>query len=200
MTMRRQRGYTAVEVLSAMTLFAIGAAGVISMQKVTVQGSEDARRYDIGGNIANEWVARLQQDASFWTQPNSDFPGLMNISVTQWLSKIGTCFPNWCHPPAPPVIPAGRSGSFDSFGRDVAITDPESTYCAQYRLEWISNPGTPPNLATTGLMRAEVRVFWNRLERGPTGSCAAATPDAADAAQRYHFVYATTAIRENPQR
>ena len=38
------RGYTAVEVLMAMTLFAIGAAGVISMQKVTMQGGEDARR------------------------------------------------------------------------------------------------------------------------------------------------------------
>ena len=32
----RSRGFTAVEVLMAMTLFAIGAAGVIGMQRVTI--------------------------------------------------------------------------------------------------------------------------------------------------------------------
>ena len=74
----------------AMTLFAIGAAGVIGMQRATIQGGEDARRFDMATNIANEWIARLQRDATFWTQPNAQDPDLMNIGQTQWLSLIDT--------------------------------------------------------------------------------------------------------------
>lgn len=193
--LRSQRGYTAVEVLSAMTLLAIGAAGVIGMQRVTLQGSEDARRYDIGGNIANEWCSRLQRDTTQWTEPNATIL-TSNIANTKFIKQVGSCFPGWCNPPAS-VPAAGMSGSFDIFGRDLLSTSTTSTYCAQYRLQWIADPGLAPPFNPMALMRAEVRVFWSRLERNPVGDCAAATPDAANANQIYHFVYATTAIREN---
>jgi prepilin-type N-terminal cleavage/methylation domain-containing protein len=65
------RGYTVVEIMSAMTLFAIGAAGVVGMQRVTVQGGYDARRFDTATNIAREWQHRLQRDSAYWTEPNS---------------------------------------------------------------------------------------------------------------------------------
>ena len=77
--MRRQRkgerGYTVVEVMSAMTLIAIGAAGVIGMQRVTIQGGMDARNFDVATNIAREWQSRLQRDAALnWTAPNALTP------------------------------------------------------------------------------------------------------------------------------
>jgi hypothetical protein len=184
-----------------MTLLAIGGAGVIGMQRVTIQGSEDARRYDIAGNIAHEWTSRLQRDAMFWTEPNSTSPNTINISNTRFLRQVGTCFPDWCTPPAA-VAPAGLSGSFDIFGRDILSTATDATYCAQYRLQWLADPGVAPALNVTGVMRAEVRVFWKRLDLGNVGDCTAASADAnaADATQRYHFVVATTAIRENQPR
>jgi prepilin-type N-terminal cleavage/methylation domain-containing protein len=193
---RNQRGYTAVEVLSAMTLLAIGGAGVIGMQKVTLQGSEDARRYDIGGNIANEWCARLQRDTAQWTEPNASLPFNNNINLTKFIKSVTTCAAGFCNPPA--VAPAaGMSGSFDIFGRDLPAGDATTTYCAQYRLQWIADIGPAPPYNPSAIMRAEVRVFWSRLERNPVGDCATATPDAANANELYHFVYATTAIREN---
>lgn len=205
-TRRRQnsRGYTAVEVLSALTLFAIGAAGVIGMQRVTVQGGEDARRFDIANNLANEWIARLQRDSVRWTEPNTYSPNTINLNQTEWLQFVTGCSVNFCTPPMPGAgAQAGRSPAFDIFGRDLPLPgNNEATYCAQYRLTWIADPGIPPTLKTAPIMRAEVRIIWSRLEQQPIGDCTAINvggigPDDPTASQYYHMVYATAAIREN---
>lgn len=199
---RSRRGYTAVEVLSAMTLFAIGAAGVISMQRVTVQGGEDARRYDMATNIANEWLSRLQRDSMTWTKPNADEPTVTNIGTTQWLKDVATsgCITAFCNPPLPTsaATALGSSPAFDSWGRDVHKGSDDHFYCVQYKLQWIADPGTAPDLKITALMRAEVRVFWTRLEYATVKSCEGIDPDADPT--MYHFVYATTALRGNPRR
>jgi len=195
---RHTRGYTAVEVLSALTLLSIGAAGVIGMQRVTLQGSEDARRFDIGGNIANEWLSRLQRDSAQWDKPNATDLVTNNLSATQFLKQVGTCGATWCNPPAQPFAsPAGMTGSFDIFGRDLAVGSTTATYCAQYRLQWIAPMGNTPPFNPSALMRAEVRVFWSRLERNPVGDCTTTIPDDPSAFKLYHFVYATTMIRES---
>lgn len=193
------RGYTSVEILCAVTLFMIGAAGVIGMQRVTIQGGEDARRFDMGTAIANQWLARLQRDATLWTEPNANSPTTLNIYThTQFLRHVATCG-SWCNPP--PASPAaGMSGAFDMFGRDLPSDTTEAYYCAQYRLQWLADPGTPPAVKLTGIMRTEVRVFWSRVERGPVGDCTNAAPDAPAAATQLHFVYATTAVRGNALR
>ena len=193
---RNRRGFTAVEVLSAMTLLAIGAAGVIGMQRVTIQGTEDARRLDIGNNLANEWCSRLQRDTAQWTTPNAGALDTININLTQYIKDVTICAGGFCNPPT--VL--AMTGSFDMFGRDVAVASANTVYCAQYHLQWIASPGIAAPFNPAALMLAEVRVFWSRLERnsiGEAGGCAAATPDAANASELYHFVYATTAIREN---
>lgn len=198
---KHRRGYTAVEVLSAMTLLAIGASGVIGMQRVALQGGEDARRFDIGMSIANEWCSRLQRDATQWTKPNAAELDVINLNDTRFLQFVTTCATAFCNPPSVAASTApGMSGSFDTFGRDLASAGSDSTYCAQYRLQWIATPGVSAPFNPSALMRAEVRVFWSRLDRNPIGTCASATPDAANANELYHFVYATTAIRENASR
>lgn len=187
----------------AMTLFAIGAAGVIGMQKVTMQGGEDARRVDMANNIANEWLARLQRDAAFWTTPSAEFPNTINLTQnTRWLKQVDTCG-NFCTPPMPTTLPVdGQSPAFDMFGRDLPSGTTDAWYCVQYRLTWISNPGIAPALRLTALMRAEVRVYWNRLEASPIGDCSAPPPELipATTASPFHMVYAATAIRSNPRR
>ena len=202
------RGYTAVEVLMAMTLFAIGAAGVIGMQRATIQGGEDARRFDMATNIANEWLARLQRDANYWTQPNSQVPDKMDINQTRWLKDVDKPCSSFCAIPMPAATPNGLSPAFDSFGRDLPAGTNNAVYCVQYRLEWIASPGTgptylAPTLRLTGLMRAEVRVYWARLESTALGDCTGATsipPEVIPAVSPFHFVYAATAIRETALR
>ena len=186
----------------AMTLFAIGAAGVISMQKVTMQGGEDARRVDTANNIANEWLGRLQRDSAFWTKPSAEDPLTSNLmTTTKWLSQIDACAGKFCTPPMPAAPADGQSPAFDMFGRDLPAGTTDAWYCVQYRLTWISDPGVGvPTL--TALMRAEVRVYWNRLEASPIGDCSAPPPEAipATTASPFHMTYATTAIRPNPRR
>jgi len=198
------RGYTSVEVLIAMTLLAIGAAGVIGMQRVTIQGSEDARRFDMATNIANEWLSRLQKDASFWrTQPDRLLPDDMGFNSTVWLKNIDLCAAGlFCTIPMPTGSTVeGLSPAFDVFGRDVV--DGQAYYCVQYRLTWIASPGTAPYtrpLRPSAIMRTDVRVWWNRLEKNPIGTCNTPPPEAIPANAPYHVVYASTALREGAPR
>lgn len=191
----RRRGYTVVEVMSAMTLFAIGAAGVIGMQRATIQGGADARRFDVATNIAREWQHRLQRDALKWTQPNSVTTS-SNIDDTLWL-KSANIDDTWRVPATNATTIHGYSAAFDLLGHDIAPDSPDHIFCVQYRLGWIAAPTGANGATPTAALRAEVRVFWSRLERGPA-DCS--DTNASDTANRnkYHFVNVTTAIRGNP--
>ena len=188
----RARGYTVVEVMSAMTLFAIGAAGVIGMQRVTIQGGADARNFDIATNIAREWDHRLQRDALSWTQPNS-VVSTSNIDSTLWLGTANIT--NTWRVPAPGPSIAGYSAAFDLLGHDIDPASPDHVFCVQYRLGWIAN--NQGGAQITGLIRAEIRVFWARLEHAAP-DCADLTVDSAANRNKYHFVNLATAIRGNP--
>ncbi|HVH47923.1 MAG TPA: prepilin-type N-terminal cleavage/methylation domain-containing protein [Labilithrix sp.] len=191
---RARRGYTVVEVLSAMTLFAIGAAGVIGMQRATIQGGMDARNFDIATNIAREWQGRLQRDALQWTEPNS-IVSASNLDSTLWLdaANIGG---GWIVPAAGPQV-HGYSAAFDILGHDIDPTSVDHVFCTQYRLAWIATQGAPAAANITAIIRAEIRVFWARLENG-TADCSNTTVEAAATKDKHHFVYVTTAIRGNP--
>jgi prepilin-type N-terminal cleavage/methylation domain-containing protein len=217
MIMRADRGYTAVEILSALTIFAIGAAGVIGMQRVTIQGGAEAQRFDIANNIAHAWVARLQRDSMYWTLPNATNTSTSNLTTaTVWIKDVtqagcsgAFCIPGTANGGSLPAAGSefGRSPAFDRLGRDMpkysGVAGTEHFFCVQYRLRWIADPqnvqcaGLEPCI--TALIRAEVRVFWNRLEYGAVGDCENLPLDinAANAGSRYHSVYVTTAIREN---
>jgi type IV pilus assembly protein PilV len=198
------RGYTAVEVLMAMTLLAIGAAGVIGMQRATIQGGEDARRFDMATNIANEWLSRLQKDAAFWrTQQDLTLADTMGFNNTLWLKNIDACANKFCTPPMPAGAPDGVSPAFDVFGRDLPSGTTTAYYCVQYRLTWIASPGVAPYnrpLKPSALMRAEIRVWWNRLEKSPIGDCSLPPAEAIPANPPFHMVYAATALREGAPR
>lgn len=202
---RARRGYTAVEILIAMTVFAIGAAGVIGMMKVTVQGGADARRRDIATNIAHQWTGRLQRDAMLWTLPNAVNPTSNLATNTRWLKDIangGCTGANYCMPTIPSApAQAGASPAFDVVGRDMPTfaAGSEHFFCVQYRLNWIADPANSQCSTTepcrTALMRGEVRVFWKRGEYGYIPDCQGVDPTINP--NEWHFVYATTGIREN---
>ena len=190
-----QRGYTAVEVMMAMTVLLIGSIGVMAMQRAAVQGNVDARELDVANSIARGWVERLQRDSTLWTQasvaqtppPNLPSAVLVNENVTgQWFL------------PQSRLVPSGaqndvESPAFDILGQDEAsLSAAGIRYCTNLRL-------TPLTMDQT-LIRAEVRVFWPRnLTASPDPNyCSAAPPSTLDAdVAKYHFVYAVTALRQN---
>ena len=205
---RLARGYTAIEVLMAMTVFAVGAASVIAMERASLQGNADARKLDTANAIARDWVERLRRDATMWTQPG-------DLSKTNYL-KVTTYYGAWAVPEV--LCPASTTGSnadglcpsFDLFGRDVAQDHYKDAgmFCANIRLDSASVDGGQPDL-----IRADVRVFWPRQLTqsaapfsGAKGFCDTATlasasgPDGAipnGGTGVYHFVHASTLIRMN---
>ncbi len=196
-TARGRRGYTVVEVMSAMTLFAIGAAGVIGMQSLTVQGGADARNFDTATSIAREWQARLQRDALSWPAPSSDGTSSTDLNKTVWLKSVKDA-PTWEVPAVGPTVP-GYSAAFDILGRDVEPTSPDRAFCVHYRLGWIANGNA--GAAATALIRAEIRVVWSRLEFSPP-TCSdvnvGGDADAAASESTFHTLTVTTAVRRTP--
>ena len=193
---RRRRGYTIVELLMALTVLAIGVSGIIAMQKVTVSANRHARSLALATNIAQAWIDQLNADAVLWNHPSPrpDSPP-SDIGETRWLNQIATNDGVWFEPEA-----VGQFGpAFDALGNVVpAAADPSQVvFCTHLRLTWLQ-----PETGGSGLIRAEVRVFWLRDGGGGAvadgGLCNDGAVDQIGAAvTNYHFVYQTTAIKQN---
>lgn len=196
MSARAQRGYTAVELLMAISIFGIGVSGIIAMEKVTNVSNAHAKNLAIATHIAESWLDMLATDATTWTAPGA--PGATGlIGNTTWLNTVTTnanTANNWQLPVFSGVLAFGPA--FDALGDPInpASTTPVA-FCSHLRLSWLYQPTTTGN----GLIRAEVRVFWlkdgqdfaqNMCATGQVANVGAAT-------QAFHFVQKITAIREN---
>lgn len=192
-----QRGYTAIEVLVSLSIVIVGAAGVISMQRATIQGDVDARRMDMANAIARQWTERLRTDAMLWTLPAAINPN-SNFSQAALLQNVAIpANAQWFIPDQRLPAPTNWSPGMDALGSDVPLTDlgddknRYALFCTHVRLTW---------LIQDQLMRADVRVFWPRgLSVAPEDHFCSNTPNTAieTMTDSYHFVYATTAIRRN---
>lgn len=201
------RGYTAVEVLLAMTVLVIGAAGVMSMQKTSIQADLDARKMDVANAIARAWIERLERDAMQWTLPSSASPGATsNIGNAQLIGP--NIDQGWFVPNVYMNVtnPETMSYGFDILGRDLANGDLASAvFCVSARIT---------TLVQGQMYRGDVRVLWLRGLTPFTvggsnssssaggafcstnnGDLKAADPNASGL--KYRAIYATTSIREN---
>jgi type IV pilus assembly protein PilV len=195
----RERGYTLVELMMAITVFAIGVVGVIAMQRVTAASNQHARTMATATHIAQSWIDELNADAVQWNHPSAT-NGMSDIADTIWLSSATTANKEW-------IIPSYSSQrefgpAFDALGNVVNPgTNPKyAKYCTHIRLSWLYPPTA--GVRGNGLMRAEVRVFWLRSEENSLENrqvCdAALKPELVGAAtDRYHFIYKVAAIRQN---
>jgi Tfp pilus assembly protein PilV len=177
----RSRGYNAVEVLMAMTVFAIGAGGVISMQKTSVQANYDARTLDVATALARTWQERLARDAMSWRTPAS-FTG------TTYLVNAGA---DWTVPLPPTAVLEGGSAAFDLLGRDVPAGDASMIFCTQIRMQRLGS--------TNSLVRAEVRVIWPRANAAPIAKCETNVVNAAvgNVNAIPHVLSTVTSVRGN---
>jgi type II secretory pathway pseudopilin PulG len=192
---RRGRAYTVVEVLLSLTVLAIGASAVMSMQKAALQANLDARKTDMANAIARMWLERVRRDAMLWTLPSPANTTGNNFSSAKLLQYVGS---GWVLPIAyagqtPPVSPG-----FDGLGRDIAnvttTSTPAPVYCVNIQETYMATDAT--NVANN-LIRVDLRVLWVRgINAGASNPCALATTALPDPGL-YQSLYMTTVVRAN---
>lgn len=181
-------GYTLVELMMAIAVFAIGVSGIIAMQKVAAAANEHSKALSVATNIAQAWLDVLKADSSLYTQTNL-------LTKTQLLSPITSNDFVWFRPTWNATKSMGAA--FDALGKPIDETtdDPATAqFCVHLRLTQLYP--TSPGL---NVMRTEVRVFWPRTDAALSTSFCAVAMDAAAvlaATTDLHFLYQVSAVRQ----
>ena len=198
---RASAGYTIVEVMMALAVLTLGAAGVIALQKATLIANTNARNLATATAIGQAWMERLRIDALGWNEMAS----LPDIAQTAWLGPAGTAAPangaGWFTPTTVAfggTLPAG-SPTADVLGADLYAGDEPKlvpAFCTQVRLTRFAGTKDAALGALYRSMRIEVRVLWDRL--GQQVDCATLPAGWDVEVGRYGTVYLVSAAMENP--
>lgn len=192
---RVSAGYTLVELMMSLAVFAMGVVGIISMQKVAISSNQHAKNLALATHIAQAWLDELAVDAAQWNEPG-------DFDETTWLTRVGAegSRSNWFRPDYSSIRRFGPA--FDALGNAVATNDigARAHFCTDVRLTWLY--GQTDEKEGGGLVRAQVRVYFLRegvvgVEDPPAHVCDI-TPQAFDqgGSSLYHVVYLSTALRQ----
>jgi len=156
----RRRGYTLIEVMTAVVVLTIGATGILAMQGASVRSNRDASETSTAINWATTWVERIKRDAVRWNAT-----GNTDLAQTRYLLNA-TANPGAWVLPNTTVEPQSSPGA-DVFGYDVLPADAANIrYCINLRFTVVQayNPTTRTMLAASdaNAVRADVRVWWHR--------------------------------------
>lgn len=192
---RLARGYTIVELMMSLTVLAIGASGVIAMQKVTLSTNRHAKNLSIATRVAQAWADQLTADAALWT------PGLAPRDATTWLDEADPDdITEWFIPEYSSTRDFGPE--FDALGNPVDPADSAGIahFCTHLRFAFMHSETTPA--VGNGAIRAQVRIFWRRDDGtadppGGASPCAIDDAEFIDGQDQLHVVYLTTAVRES---
>jgi prepilin-type N-terminal cleavage/methylation domain-containing protein len=179
------RGYTMIEVMMALGLLAVGATGIIAMEKAAVVGNASARGVATATALAQRWIERLRADAMLW---NNTTP-LSDIGETRWLKTVTLTPGIWT---LPAIVPNQASPFADPLGADIIYANDPSPvgYCTHIMYRQI----------TPKMINATVRVTWRR-DISPIDCADPGLFDPATDAGRYGAIYLTTGFmtQERPQ-
>lgn len=192
MSARRARGYTVVELMAGLAVFATGVTGVIAMQRATAGSNQLAKNVTVATGIAEAWLGELAADATLWQTTV--------VGTTSWLSSINTAGVNgaWQRPTWNAT--RGMGPEFTPVGAPIATG---GDFCVHIRLTWLYRDGTVGGRQGNGVIRTEARVFWprsnvNRVAADCTDGTAATLTAVTAAIARgdYHVVTLAGAVRQ----
>ena len=197
----QDRAFTVVEVMAALAVLGLGAAGVIAMQKATLLANTNARNLVIANGIGQAWMERTRVDALAWNEPGN----VPDLAQTQWLNNVSTSNGQWValalSPPGGSTTEPAGSQFADVMGADIYTGDPSApgfcTFARFTRFKSVKDTTTSSELYS--MIRVEVRVIWDKSGRAldPKTDCPSQLP-ADYQAGRYGSVYLVSAVLENP--
>jgi hypothetical protein len=192
MSARGTRGYTVVELMAGLAVFATGVTGVIAMQRATAGSNQIAKNVTVATGIADAWLGELAADATLWQTTV--------VGTTSWLTTLNTAGVNgtWQRPTW-----SGTRNMGAEFSPVGAPVQTGGDFCAHIRLTWLHRDATAGGLQGNGAIRTEVRVFWPRAGATPVvGDCtdgsAATVANVTAAITRgdYYVVTQASAVRQ----
>ena len=176
---RAARGYTIMEVMTAVCVLGLGAAGVIAMQKSTQVANYNARMLATGSAVAQSWIEHLREDGLVWNNPG----GTSDLTDTTWLSLSTSGTPGtWVRPTA---ITNTASSAADIHGDDIADSqNVVAVFCTQIAVFPLYD----------GVVGVKVRTLWSRFgEQIKCQNFVGTEPDPANIGA----VYYSTAVINN---
>lgn len=209
-----RRGYTMVEVMMGLSVLAIGATGIIAMQKYALMGTMTSRNVMNATNIAGSSIEKMSAEAAIWENNGPQDPLEM-----PWLGPALNNPNQW-------VVPPDGAALIDGTPLDISTIDLAGNpvtpvgYCTHVRAELVGNrnaiaPGDPllGGTDSTDIARVEVRTFfaksgrniacecqtWTALETtgvfddGTTTTCGGASEPRSRG--EYGIIYMTTILR-----
>ncbi len=140
--MKRQRGFSLIEVMVAVAIMTVGATGLVMMQGATTRGNIVAQEQTIAVNIAQTWVERLKRESQNWSAAG----GLITPNLSQ---GAGTPYL------AQPTL-AGESALFTSMGVDTSTASEVKYHVRLVNTVVHQEAGLPD------AVRVDVTVYWFR--------------------------------------
>lgn len=162
---RAQSGFTLIEIMVALTVFAIAVAGLLALLFSSVRANASAAEGAAATGIAERFLEEFRFRQSGWI-------GVLGLDVEA--PDLDVTENEWTQPPA--WSPWNdNTQAFDQEGG----TARKRIYCVHYRVQALP-PGTAPATATT--MQVTVRVAYTADGSESWPDCQPATVDAALAA------------------
>ena len=201
-------GYTMVEVMMGLAVLAIGATGIIAIQRTAVLGTMTSRHLSNATSVSKTVIEHVESETALWVDNTGT-----NYASMPWLGTALTDADTkkqstWISPST------GESG-FTVEGMSVVPVagNQDVAYCTHMRAKWFGNQAAVATAGPTDAVEIEVRTFFARSGRPVNGECAlgAATMtglfDGTTATindgvvdrnpDEYSVVYLTTIVRRN---
>jgi prepilin-type N-terminal cleavage/methylation domain-containing protein len=196
-----RRGYTIVELVMSLAVLAIGATGVIAMQKVAIASNRHAKDLATASRVAQAWADQLAIDAAAWS---IDSAGASTIAATTWLKLADPSQTvEWFVPDYDANRDFGPGFSIQGTPINTTIAPQLIRFCTHLRFAYLHSATTP--FAGHGVIRAQIRVFWPAEDAAVAvpaaaarNACAIDAPALISNIGAFHVIYLTTSVAQSP--
>lgn len=191
-----------------MAILAVGASGVIALQKISIVGTTEGRNLTAGSAAAAHHIEAIRTDALQWVDKDT-------YSTPTLLAAVlaSTNAGNWFRPADEAGFAGDDLGAVDVTGRNGS--GQSTAYCTHMRATVLANDlgaPDPDDRDEPILLRIETRTFWAKSGRPVDAEC---DPDEVDTittglggaamtfsgvdytADDYGWVFLSTTIRRN---